>query len=85
MHKLIPSVKEENGCLWYEVYSNPYEQTEIFFYEEWENKSALDEHLTQPKMVKHFEEVQSWFEDKLLITEDLTKRKWTIADNGVHY
>ncbi len=84
MHKLIPSVKEEKGCIRYEIYSNPYKPTEIFFYEEWENEFALEEHLAQPKMLKHFEEVQPWFESELVTTKDSINRRLTIAKKKLY-
>lgn len=46
--KLVEPSRADAGCLLYELHQDPEEPIVFMFYERWESRKALDEHLGQP-------------------------------------
>ena len=44
----ITASRAEPGCLSYTLLQDPYDKTTFFFFEEWKNQKAIDEHFGTP-------------------------------------
>jgi len=64
MKKLAPTVHKEEGSITYELFQDPYDPLRMLLFEEWESQEALEKHLTQPHMKKHFDLSKDWFAKK---------------------
>jgi quinol monooxygenase YgiN len=60
MHALAPVVRAEQGCLTYNLYTDPYRPDMLFMYEEWQDMDALRAHLEQPHMNEHRRTTKDW-------------------------
>ena len=60
MIRLIPLVREEPGCLRYEGLTSVDEPGLFVFFEVWETRRALDEHLATPHMKEHMAITTPW-------------------------
>jgi len=56
---IIPTVLRENGCTRYELMLGISGESYHFF-EEWESREHLDEHIAQPHMREYFEKTTPW-------------------------
>ena len=61
MVSLAETVRTEDGCFTYTLYTDPADPARLFLYEEWENRAALDAHMGQPHMAAHREKISGWF------------------------
>ena len=61
MNGLGPTVREEDGCITYELFQDAYDPLRMLLFEEWESQEALEKHLTQSHMKEHFDQVKDWF------------------------
>jgi len=57
--KIVPIVREENGCTRYELVIGIYGDS-YHFLEEWASRTHLDEHIAQPHMREYFEKTTPW-------------------------
>lgn len=57
-------VREENGCLEYELYQCGADQTEFFLFERWESKKHVETHLKTKHMLEFLAKTENWFESK---------------------
>jgi|APHig6443718053_1056840.scaffolds.fasta_scaffold15149_2 quinol monooxygenase YgiN len=59
--KIAEVVRKENGCLEYEIYQKEADTPELFIFERWSSKEALDAHLQSEHMIHFFSHTSSWF------------------------
>ena len=45
---LIEPTRSETGCITYDLYHDQQNKSHFMFYESWENKSDLEQHLQKP-------------------------------------
>jgi quinol monooxygenase YgiN len=57
-------VREEDGCIEYQIYQKDLESSDLFVFERWESREALDAHLKTKHMAEFFETTGSWFESE---------------------
>lgn len=50
MQTMIKATQAEAGCISYQIYQNPYDETEFFIFEEWESLEALALHFQTDHM-----------------------------------
>lgn len=64
-------VHKEEGCLEYKIYQKNATSTELFVFERWETREALDAHLATEHMKAFFTKTDKWFdgEKELLVYE----------------
>jgi len=60
VHRIIPLVRKEKGCIRYELASDVYNPDIFLFIEEWESQRHLDEHLECPHMIAYFAKTNPW-------------------------
>jgi quinol monooxygenase YgiN len=61
-NNLTPTVLQEAGCLEYSIYQKDKKSNDLFLFERWESREALDAHLATDHMKAFFEKVSAWFE-----------------------
>jgi quinol monooxygenase YgiN len=61
-NKVSPLVYKEEGCLEYEIYQKDDGGNNLFLFERWESKQALDAHLKTKHMQEFFAKTGLWFE-----------------------
>ena len=61
-NKVAITVRKEVGCLEYEIYQKDFESLDIFIFERWESKEALDAHLKTNHMLAFFAKTEDWFD-----------------------
>lgn len=54
-------VRKEEGCLEYEIYQK---EADLFVFERWESRDALDAHLKTEHMAEFFSKTADWFESE---------------------
>ena len=52
--------REEPGCLSHDWFPHPSEPHTIFFFEQWRDQAAIDEHFTKPYSGKLVAAFQEW-------------------------
>lgn len=57
--KIVPTVKQEKGCIKYHIYQDPRKKDQLFIFEKWDSKEDLDAHLEKDHMKVFFSEVES--------------------------
>lgn len=57
-------VRNENGCLEYELYENNPDNAEFFLFERWESKNHVEVHLKTNHMIQFIAKTERWFESK---------------------
>ncbi len=73
---LIEPTRAEAGCIIYELFQNPENARIFMFYENWESKDDLDEHLQKPY-------VQDFFKKSMeLLAEPLAVQLWESIPEG---
>jgi quinol monooxygenase YgiN len=55
-------VYKEEGCIEYEIYQKDKESNDLFIFERWESKEALNAHLKTKHMEDFFAKVSTWFD-----------------------
>jgi quinol monooxygenase YgiN len=48
--KLVSPSREDDGCISYDLHRNLDDRSVFIFYERWESKELLDQHLAQPHL-----------------------------------
>ncbi len=48
LSRLVAPTRNEQGCISYDLHEKVDDETEFMFYENWESKESLDEHLEKP-------------------------------------
>ncbi|TKG93976.1 antibiotic biosynthesis monooxygenase [Puteibacter caeruleilacunae] len=61
---ITETVRQENGCIEYEIYQKDEQSNILFIFEKWESQEALDAHLATPHMKAFFEKVTPWFDNE---------------------
>lgn len=65
---VLDAIRSENGCLKYEYYSSLEDETKLVLFEEWQDKSCQQVHMTQPHM-KTAMEIKQKYIDKVEIKQ----------------
>lgn len=63
-NKTSIEVRQENGCLEYELYQCSANSSEFFLFERWESKNHVDVHLKTKHMIEFLAKTENWFESK---------------------
>ena len=58
------TVRTEVGCIEYEIYQKNTESNDLFVFERWESREALDAHLKTKHMAEFFEKTGDWFDSE---------------------
>jgi len=58
MASIVPTVRQEDGCIRYDFYTSPDDRTGIYGIEVWRDEAALDVHSTQPHMTPFRENIK---------------------------
>ncbi len=75
LRKLIEPTRKEEGCLNYDLHQALDDQSVFLFYENWESKSLLDEHLQTPHLKAFMDEAED------LLAEPVDIRLWKMVSN----
>jgi quinol monooxygenase YgiN len=59
---MIDSSNAEPGCLSYQLYQNPYDNTKFIFVEAWKDQAAIDTHFSMPYFTAFGPKVQDWLQ-----------------------
>ena len=65
MKSLVPITQIEEGCISYEVFKEIDRSYTYFFLETWENKEALDQHLSNDHMTHFLKAGEELFSEPL--------------------
>ena len=57
---LIDSSNMEPGCISYQLYQDPYDQTRFIMVEEWTDQAAIDNHFNMTYFVEFNAKVETW-------------------------
>jgi quinol monooxygenase YgiN len=70
-HEVSKTVRQEKGCLEYQIYQESESCNTLFIFERWESKASLDAHLSTPHMNVFFNLTSTWLacENKMNIYE----------------
>jgi len=60
---LIDSSNMEPGCISYQLYQDPYDQTRFIFVEEWTDQAAIDNHFSMSYFIAFGPKVEEWQSD----------------------
>ena len=52
VEKACPLIRQEEGCIFYELYQTEADPTEFYYCEEWRNEEDLKKHLSQPHVAE---------------------------------
>ena len=50
MKAMMDATVQEDGCITYQFLFNPWDDSEVYIFEEWESAEALDAHFQTPHM-----------------------------------
>lgn len=73
--KLIEPTRKEKGCINYDMHQAQDDPTVFLFYENWESKTLLDEHLQKPHLKAFMDETED------LLAEPVDIRLWKMVSN----
>jgi quinol monooxygenase YgiN len=62
------SVRDEAGCLRFDVVQDTEDETRVLFYEVYQDKAAFDQHLTMPHFHRWNETVKDWMAEPAQVT-----------------
>jgi quinol monooxygenase YgiN len=65
---LIPTTRQEEGCVQYDLHESAEQQGRFLFFENWTSREALDRHLAAP----HLEAFKARFDELVAHFEVLT-------------
>lgn len=65
---VMAATQQEEGCVSYVLFDNPYDPGSCMFVEEWTDKAALKKHLAAPHLLKWREESASLLGGKTVLT-----------------
>ncbi|BDD06910.1 putative quinol monooxygenase [Aureibacter tunicatorum] len=68
---LAKSVREEEGCLEYELFQQCETKPSLLLFERWESKELLEKHLASEKMNQFFSKIEGWFDEPVEMNEYL--------------
>jgi quinol monooxygenase YgiN len=71
---LIEPTRSETGCITYDLYPDQQNKSHFMFYESWENKSALEQHLQKPYIKSFMDKADE------LLAEPVTISLWEKVD-----
>ena len=71
---LIQPTRSETGCITYELYQDHENNSHFMFYESWENKSGLEQHLQKPYIKSFMDKADE------LLAEPVTISLWEKVD-----
>lgn len=57
---LIDSSNMEPGCISYQLFQDPYDQTQFIMVEEWTDQAAIDNHFTMPYFIEFNSRSEPW-------------------------
>ena len=57
---LIDSSNMEAGCISYQLYQDPYDETKFIFVEEWTDQAAIDNHNNMTYFIEAMPKVEAW-------------------------
>lgn len=57
---LIDSSNMESGCISYQLYQDPYDQTRFIMVEEWADQAAIDNHFNMPYFIDFGSKSEAW-------------------------
>ena len=57
LSKLVSPSRKDDGCISYDLHRNSDDRSVYIFYERWESKELLDQHLAQPHLTAFGEKV----------------------------
>ncbi|MGR5132085.1 putative quinol monooxygenase [Vibrio alfacsensis] len=72
MRDLSKIVRNEKGCIAYDLSVDTENDLILFLYEQWESKEAITVHLATAHMQKHLAEAQPWFDTLEMNTFEAT-------------
>lgn len=62
--KLIAPTRQEEGCLEYRLHQDNQDPAVFIFYENWQNKVALDQHMTSPHFTVYIKATEGLIANK---------------------
>ncbi|GAB7026460.1 putative quinol monooxygenase [Geotalea toluenoxydans] len=62
--KLIPPTRKEEGCIEYRLHQDNHDPAVFIFYENWQNKDALDRHMASPHFTAYVKATEPLMADK---------------------
>jgi quinol monooxygenase YgiN len=65
---LVGPTRSEKGCIKYELHQSVENKALFMFYEKWESKKDLDEHMQMPHMKAHLKKAGDLFAEPPKIT-----------------
>ena len=74
IRKIIPTVRQEEGCIRYDLHRSKKEGAGLMFYEIWQSQEHLDAHSATP----HLAQMRRSVED--LVTQPTKVTLWSAAD-----
>jgi quinol monooxygenase YgiN len=57
---MVDSSNAEAGCISYQLYQNPYDQSQFIFVEVWKDQAAIDAHFAMPYFTAWGPKTQDW-------------------------
>lgn len=63
-NEVAREVRQEEGCMEYQIYQKDKDSTDLFVFERWESRDHLDAHLKTDHMAKFFEKTGDWFAEE---------------------
>ena len=63
-NEVAKEVRQENGCIEYNIYQKNVECADLFVFERWESREHLDAHLKTEHMAMFFEKTSDWFQEE---------------------
>ena len=74
MQTMMEATQQEDGCITYQFYTNPWQPAEIFVFEEWASIEALNAHFATPHMATFRQHLPHY------VTRAAAIKRYTIAN-----
>lgn len=68
---IIAGTRAEAGCLFYALHEDAHDPNSFLFYEEWQDRAAIDAHFEEPHFLAFGAAIEPWVEERSLVIHEV--------------
>ncbi|MAW61704.1 MAG: antibiotic biosynthesis monooxygenase [Planctomycetes bacterium] len=68
---IIAGTRAEAGCLFYALHEDAHDPCSFLFYEEWQDRAAIDAHFAEPHFAAFGAAIEPWVVEKSLVIHEV--------------
>lgn len=68
---IIAGTRAEAGCLFYALHEDAHDPNSFLFYEEWQDRAAIDAHFAEPHFLAFGAAIEAWVEERSLVIHEV--------------